>query len=421
MGAEVTTLLEKHKGEAWSVTYSTVEPIKKLTFKRNPDNSRVKRWQPQNSEFVIKYDKENGLESVTKLDGNYFTEVKIWLTPTYTPLPKEYASFSPFSDNGFLFHSGRFFACAELCVPELNKWLFEVKAQDKNIIVGGEIYSREANWIDKDSGQKVYIGNGIPIKDTNFVSLIDTKLPKELKKHISNDLPKLMNFFTNKMGALNYRPALFASYSETINGRYGNQGGTLPGQIFMHWYGKKSIEQLNSDSVFWFFAHEVAHLYQRKASEIESQSEAWLHEGVAEYLAGMATSELRNNKSLFVKKVNIAKKRCFNGLENKSSYLEASKLNPKLHYSCGLLLINAIDRNLTANNENFDIFIAWNKFNTQVESGEDAAVRTFLEVVKPYISEEMSRSINLLSGTDEIDTIEVLKKIAANKSSQADS
>ena len=49
--------------------------------------------------------------------------VKFTLTPTYRHLSKDYAPFSPFSDGGLLFHSGRFFACADECADSDNDCL----------------------------------------------------------------------------------------------------------------------------------------------------------------------------------------------------------------------------------------------------------------------------------------------------------
>ncbi|MCF6439736.1 hypothetical protein L1077_09865 [Pseudoalteromonas luteoviolacea] len=401
--SEIATIIEKNQESTWRVTYKINKPIKKLVFKRTPDNSRVKRWKPDNPHYVINFDKHNSQESITRKDGRPFTEVKIKLTPTYTPLPKEYAPFSPFSDGGMLLHSGRFFACASTCADNTNAWPIAIKAPFNHIIVDGKVYKNNVQWIGKDSGQKVYVGHEAPIEDAHFVSLIDGRLPPTLKKHIEKDLPKLMDFFADKMGTLDYRPALFASFSETNDGRYGHQGGTLSDQIFLHWYGEKAIEKVNSESIFWFFSHEVAHLYQKQGSDIENPSEAWLHEGAAEFLAGVASANVANNTSLLSEKIVTAQRHCLEGLKQEPSYIRAVKSNSRLHYNCGLVLINEINHALVKENKQLDIFDTWQSFNQQIESGKPASVATFLNGIQPHLSSELVNSMTQLSQSTEFD------------------
>ncbi|WP_155735709.1 hypothetical protein [Pseudoalteromonas luteoviolacea] len=410
------TRIEKHRDNTWTVTYQADTPVNKLVFNRTPNNSRVKRWQPDDSNYEITFNKEHAKESISRKDGRLFTEVKIRLTPTYTPLPKEYAPFSPFSEDGMLLHSGRFFACASTCDDNANAWPLTIKAPGNHIIVEGKVHKNNVQWIGKDSGQKVYVGHEAPIQDTHFVSLIDGRLPPTLKKHIEKDLPKLMNFFADKMGILDYRPALFASFSETDDGGYGHQGGTLSNQIFLHWYGEKAIKKVNSESIFWFFAHEVAHLYQKQGADIENPSEAWLHEGAAEFLAGIASAKVANNTGLLSKKIVTAQRHCLEGLKQEPNYIRAVKSNSRLHYNCGLVLINEINHALVKNDKQLDIFDAWLSFNRQIESGKPASVATFLNGIQTHLPSELVNSMTQLSQSTEFDAYAFFQALnVANK------
>ncbi len=95
----------------------------------------------------------------------------------------------------------------------------------------------------------------------------------------------MMVYFSEKLGKLKSKPTLFASYSDDNNGSYGNQGGTLPNQVFMHWYGKKAIAYLNEFQVSWFFAHEIAHVSTGEAKNISAIDQQWSHEGDEEDMA----------------------------------------------------------------------------------------------------------------------------------------
>lgn len=383
--SEIFAVIKKNSTGSWTVNYSSDIPVKRIALHRSPDSSRVNRWKNISDDFEIF--KVNDDEIVSRVDGRPFTHVEFELTPTYISLPKEYAPFSPFTDGGMLFHSGRFFTCPELCDGSLNKWHISVQAtKGDNIIVDGVVHTEEASWVDSDSGQKVYVGKGESIEDENFVSLIDAGLPASLKELMSQNLPKIFSYFSGKMGELSYRPSLYASYKQTDDGRYGHQGGTLPGQIFMHWYGEQSIKKLDENSTLWFFAHEVAHLYQGKAGNVEALSDAWLHEGSAELFSGIAYAEINGDSKMFLDKLDKAKLTCLNIFEDEKNYRKVALTNTKIHYSCGLLLFYALNNELETRESS--IFELWEEFNSAVEKGSSATPATFIEVIKSFISRE---------------------------------
>ena len=161
--SEISAVIKKSPAGRRSVSYTTDAPVTRISFQRAPDSSRGKRWKTKSADFKII--KVNDYEAVRRVDGKPFTQVEFELTPTYISLPKDYAPFSPFTDGGMLFHSGRFFACPDLCDGSLNKWPIRIRAaKDDNIIIDGVVYTGEASWVDSDSGQKVYVGKREPIQ-----------------------------------------------------------------------------------------------------------------------------------------------------------------------------------------------------------------------------------------------------------------
>jgi uncharacterized membrane protein YfbV (UPF0208 family) len=407
---EVTAHIEKNKQGQWWVSFRTATPVQQIVFQRNPDDSRAKYWRAQSESYSIKV--QDGRETIRRADGQAFTEARFRLPAVYAPLPKEYAAFSPFSDGGMLLHSGRFFACAEHCATELNSWTLTLSAlADEKIIVAGKVYQQQATWQDKDSGTSIYLGKATPLAGPDFISMIDPALPLALQQQISSQLPLLMAWFTTHMGALDFRPALFASYSSTQDGSYGHQGGILPGQIFMHWYGRTAIEQLQPDAVFWFFAHEVAHLYQRNAGAIEAQQDAWIHEGAAEYMAGLASAAVQKNEQILQKKLAIAGKQCVAGLEKQRSYAKAAAANTQLHYSCGLVLNHAISMQLQKAEQPISLFELWSLFNAVVKSGQTAQAAVFLDVLKPHVTKEFWLQLNEFSSQENFDAYAFMQQL----------
>ena len=61
---------------------------------------------------------------------------------------------------------------------------------------------------------------------------------------------------------------LYVSYDASHPKGRGRQGGVLPDQVFIHFYGGKWPEEMEkpgfADELAWHFAHEAAHLYHRR-------------------------------------------------------------------------------------------------------------------------------------------------------------
>ncbi|WP_287831062.1 hypothetical protein [Idiomarina sp.] len=413
--SEISAVIIKSPAGSWSVSYTSDTPVASISFQRSPDSSRVKRWKTKSGDFKVF--KVNDYETVRRVDGKLFTQVEFELTPTYTHLPKDYAPFSPFTDGGMLFHSGRFFACPDLCDDSLNEWHIRIRAaKGDNIIVNGVVYTGEASWVDSDSGQKVYVGKREPIQSENFVSLIDAGLPAPLKELMSQNLPKILSYFATRMGALNFRPSLYASYSQSSDGRYGNQGGTLPRQIFMHWYGEKAIEKLDQNATFWFFAHEVAHLYQGRAGNVEALADAWLHEGSAELFASISYSEIHGNHKIYLSKMEKAKENCLSSFGTETNYRKVALTNSKVHYSCGLLIFDTLNNELDERNSN--VFLLWKAFNSAVAKGKPATAETFVEVIKSFVSHTSWLTLKDFVANAEFNSSQFFQQIATNKSIQ---
>ncbi len=405
----VTITIAKHNLKPWQITYRTAQPVTRLTFVRNPDNSRKTRWQPLKSEFVV--ERESGIEFIARHDGRPFGAVTVSVSPEYFPLPKEYAPFTPFSDGGMVFHSGRFFACEEHCRQQRYTWKMTLIAPDgDNIIVGGQVYEGKTQWLDGGNGQKIYVGKAHPVSDGAFVSVIDTQLPEKLHHSLRDNLPGLIHFFSEKFGQLGYRPTLFASFSSHVNGGYGSQGGTLPGQIFMHWYGKKAIQPFDSQATYWFFAHEIAHLFQGEASQTNSPHQAWIHEGAADLFAGLAS-----DSDYYYKRLGNAQRKCQKGLKKGTSFSQSVTQNPYLHYTCGLVIFDAIHTDLVRQKTG-SVFELWQHYNHKVSQGAPATAATFLAVVSQYSSTALSQVLGDVTDADRLD----VKKMMLLKGERVD-
>jgi hypothetical protein len=387
----------KTKDGKWTLTYQAHKPVSRLSFIRNPDDSRIERWKPKTSIFEL-VSIENQ-EYLIKKDRSSFTEVSLHLTPTYKYLSKDYAPFSPYSDGGLLINTGRLFACMDKCLDEVNQWHFSMQVPEgEHIIVAGKVLKGTANWIDSNDGMNIYVGSQKPIEDQNVIAVIDSGLPKEIKLSLDSNIPKLMNYFEQRLGKLEgVKPTLFASYAN-IDG-HSSQGGTLPNQIFMHWDVNNLHEKVEDNkflnNTIWFFAHEVAHLYQRsnQADIYGERHESWLHEGHADWLAALALLELYPETSEYVtNKIDRFRTHCAKGLANFPLIEAADKGRFDLYYTCGLLIHQAIDLTLQENSDK-DIYSLWVDFRSEAEKGDRKGSEIFLSHTEKWTSKELVNRI----------------------------
>ena len=398
--SSVDIAVVKQADQQWILSYQASEPVTKLAFVRNPDKTRTERWEPVSDGFHLIY--KEGQEYLLRKDGAVFSEVSVRLTPTYTHLAKDYAPFSPFSDGGTLIYTGRLFACANTCDDNNNQWQFSLQVPDnEHILIDGQTAGELALWTDSDNGMNVYVGSQTPLETQNVVAMVDPGLPENMKHALDTDIPELMLYFEQQLGKINgKKPVLFASYAN-VNG-HSSQGGTLPNQIFMHW-NVNNLHQKTKDSQFlndtlWFFAHEVAHLYQFSGDVelVGNNNEAWLHEGHADWLAAKALLALYPDTDLYVKsKIERAKVKCIEGLDKMTLNSASTQGRFDLYYTCGLVIHQAVDKALHTHDSG-DSASVWRAFSRQAEQLGTGGIDVFLAVVQGNTSESFAKQVRLL-------------------------
>ncbi|WP_444918897.1 hypothetical protein [Microbulbifer sp. JMSA003] len=399
----VDIAIEKQGDKLWKLTYQMDRPASRISFVRNPDASRIKRWKSVSPEFELV--SMDGEEFLVRKDRSSFEHIEIYLTPSYISLPKDYAPFSPYSDGGSLIYTGRFFACIDNCDDKVKAWRITMQVPPgEHMIINGKINVGTASWIDRDNGMNVYVGTQEPINTASVVAVIDNGLPEKLRLSLESDIPRLMSYFEQRLGALSgTKPSLYASYANVDDNSW--QGGTLPHQVFMHWNmneldGKFSDPNFINETI-WFFAHEVAHLYQQGSETglYGDANESWLHEGNADWLAALALLDLYPESSKYVSnKIKAFKESCTKGVKEIPLVEAANRGRFDLYYSCGLLIHRAIDLFLQSENTDpSNIFSMWSSFRQEVEGGGEKGADTFLVLLSQREgAAELVNSIELL-------------------------
>ena len=367
-----TITISAAPGQDWQVTYRLPQPASKLVFVRSPDTSRTTTWR-STSEFEIVASTATD-EIVQRRDGAKFAEVSLQVPPRYAVLPDDYGPFSPFGDGGMLFHTGRFFACGDLC-PKVTTWVMRLNAPGwDQILLDGKRKNGKATWEDSGEGRHVYLGSTNAVETPDLIAIIDHALPPSMRAQLENDLPKFMSYYSARLGSLPRKPTLFVSYELTTptgrpNGS-GAQGGVLGGQIFMHFYGGKLQEKMQKPDfareLAWFMAHEAGHMYQR-GREAPTEG-AWIHEGSAEAFAAIALRAVDADNAAYVdSRIAKAQKECSAKLEGKSLHEAGRVPGNQVPYSCGVLLNLSIDAAARRAGNADGLFAVWRSYISRTE------------------------------------------------------
>lgn len=393
------TDISQEQGQ-WFVEYTSHVPIKSIQFPFSPDKSRLKRWQILDEQFTFL--SSGSSDTVIRKDSRTFKKVKFKLTPTYIHLPKAYAPFSPFSDGGLLLHTARFFACSELCSVFDNQWYLSISIDTTdNIYHGSKLYKSKVGWWDKNDGSKVYIGPQNLVHEPSYTSIIDRGLPENIQHALSKTLPQMMSMLALRYGELSEKPVLYASFGQTQGAHFGRQGGVLPKQVFMHWYGKLPEKNLKQErELLWFFAHEVAHLYQGNLGGGLPEHLAWLHEGHAEYIAMELLREFLPDANTYAEQVlKSALQSCGQYHQEENIFSSLDQVDYRLFYQCGLLAYDLIAKaNHHQGSYKSTIDTLWlGLIKASAQDGFDAQ-KVFFEHVKAILTAEQYRELTQLIG-----------------------
>ena len=402
--AAIQTELEMISETTLRVTYVTGSPSAELFFSRTPDKQRQERWAALDENIIIEH--RNGIDVIKHINGEKITSFSFHVPMTYTHLPKDYAPFMPYRENGVLIHSGRFQTCLSVCESDEAQKVFPMSflvPETEHIILFGEVLSETTSWIDTNDGTMIYVGRGDSIETDFVISIVDPLLPDDVQKPLNELFPDLMAYFANRLGGLDQKPMLFASFDRyakpdgnPLSNNFSSQGGVLPGQVFMHfsgdaWFEDEDIRGTETTGfLLWFFAHEAGHLYQRGADYFPTDGEAWIHEGGADAFAAIALADLKSISPAYItRRKNEAIELCLKGLEAGSLEGAAERGDFKNLYSCGMIIQLAIDKSVRAKSQGqSDLYDIWALFLEQVKAGQPWSQKTFLELVETHADKD---------------------------------
>lgn len=349
---------------SWRVTWRAPSAVRELVFPRSADDSRVHTWTAP-ADFEITF--AEGSERVRRRDGAPFRTVTLDVPAAYRFLPKDYAPFAPFGDGGLLSHTGRLFACGGDC-PSDARWAFTLQfAGWRHALVEGRLHGSPVAWSDSGAGRYVYVGDTTPLATPQLDAVLDRALPDAIRDQLLRQLPAFMTLFADRLGPVRDKLTVFVSYDVSPQQGGGRQGGVLPGQVTVHFYGAQWPQQMTepgfADDLAWHFAHEAAHVYQRQL-EAEEGGNAWIHEGGAEAFAALAMRTVAPEANASVDaRIAEAPDACRRILGTRSVRAAIEAHDFDASYACGLVIALAIDQGVRRVRPDLDgLYAVWRDY-----------------------------------------------------------
>lgn len=348
--------------------FRTARPVAALHFADDLGGYRRREWMPVEPGFrwvVEPADPALGTiqgERIERIDGASFARVSFTVDPRYRSLPKNYAPFSPFSDGGLLIYSGHLHACTAFPCSGAGPITIGVEAPDRQVRADGRTAPGGALFASAREGTNIYIGNRAPLSVGGFAdAILDPALPDAVRAGLATSLPAATGYFARQYGPLSFTPTLFVSVDprRQPDGTISTQGGTLPGQIFMHFDGADEGRRFaeGTEWLDWFFAHEVAHMVQRDRTGNRSgdDAQAWMHEGGADAMAALVMTD-RGGAAYVRRRVASAVSSCDEALSAGPLTSATARGAFDAHYACGLIAHIALDTALRAQGSDLDSF-----------------------------------------------------------------
>lgn len=274
----------------WHVRYELPETVQRVSFNRTT-RFRAETWHIDTEGIELNESEDDAW--LQSSDQTGFREIEIHFNDIARDFQQDYSPVVPFSGGGSLFFTGYLNFDTEY------KHHFTLQpAAGEHLIFRGRLQTEPVEWTDTegDRGKFVYFGKQLPIESQHMLALVDSGFPTWLQGKAETLLPTLFEYYANQLGReLDFRPAVYYSYQDSEASGRSMNGGTVHEEIQMKLEGRgwaDADDELIPD-LFWFVAHEAAHLWNSQlAKSADDSTHAWMHEGGATAIAHRALLDL---------------------------------------------------------------------------------------------------------------------------------
>ncbi len=368
----ISVTLQAREDGLWQVDYTFPAPQKIVIFSRSENEYRAKTWKSLTSN--VQLERIGGIDALVFKTPAKTASFKI--KPFTGKVRRDYTPFIPFSDGGMAVYTGQFnvlYAQDREDIVSLKgnirNWHGEQKLHTVKILSNmpmindGNVERGEAldPTVGTGEGRYIYVGQAEITQGQDFSGVVDPGLPQWLTERFDEDLIKIFGGYADLWGEglPTKSTILFASRGFEATG-FSMKGSALGNMLALQASGQSLRKPSASilQTLHWFFAHEIAHLFQAKNKmQLDNLDHAWVNEGAANT---MTNHVLRHQCLANQAYINAQYHKEF---EECTQYLQTGKLTEaakngqyNIPYTCGDIIGQITDGAL----KDHTIFDFWN-------------------------------------------------------------
>jgi hypothetical protein len=391
----VTVTIMRGEGDEWIADYRFDEPSRTWFFPRSGIGEDGTPWRPR----VWSVDTPGvkmvraGHYDVLTSAGGPMKRVRIRMSLDAEQPQGDYAPVLRFSDGAVAFFSGQFMllpvgsvAAAGSLPIDLSRaglnWTpvtLIVNDPGRRLMMRGAVTKNRVSFRVDEANTYIYTGDTQVIETPAFAGVIDPGLPPWVRREVSDFTPRLMKLYRDRLGppAIGRPMALIAwggdlAEVETLG------GGVVDGMVVMQIGGARVREDLplTRSWLRWFLGHESAHFWMGQTLRNERITQGWITEGTADFLATRALQQLAPEYDPRPV-LGDAMDECLTLVGPREALARSRERGePRANYSCGALLLLAVDSALKRRDPKADGFtfvrrlIDTNRDDGTIDTGE---------------------------------------------------
>lgn len=333
-------------------TYALEKPVSRFVFAERAEAVRDDTWRPP-AGMTLK----GGV--LKRRDGKRFSSFSVTITPDTAPRDRTYPGLTRIGDGWQIY--GPYFAGEKTRAPSAavaapKGWTVLPRAAGGRSALEGYVYVGPSNLVTRGAATVITAPN----------------VAKGLRGQIAKASDGAAAYYARRLGvAPAVRPVLLVTRVPAFSN--GWQGDTVPGLMMsLRFFGPGSADTEDAQRIVGFVAHEFFHFWNGGLFHSrDGESDAWLHEGAAEYAALLASHALggRTDADLDAA-LSDRLTGCASALKAKGLEKDPPKMGKPV-YDCGVVVQWAADLKLrAASGGKQDVLDAWKEVFNYAKAGD---------------------------------------------------
>jgi len=364
----------QHNRAGWIADYTFTKPAPVWFFPRSKDSIDNVHWRLTSFKVAtpgVTLARLGNFDALYRSDNRPLRHVRIHIVPFSRPLRSDYVPALTFSDGGLAFYSHHFVVSplgsmtAAEALPSSPDWekiedvpeTLTIKDSGRRLLLRGRIARDAVTLSLADPDTYVYSGAAPLLATERFAEVMDPGLPTWVRSQLDAFLPRLMEFYTDRLGVPSgNKPTALIAWEGSERPGISLGGSVLDRLVVMDISGRKMLtaDPKTLAVLRWFFGHETSHFWIGQTIHYSRPEEGWITEGSADLLGVRAIQHIvpdYDPRPKLQEEMNDCLK--LNGAGKPLSTAE-DRGDYKAQYACGALLLLAAEAASKRNDRSAD-------------------------------------------------------------------